>query len=605
MPVSLTAGAKPAAAGPLASKLAGTLVGAATAKTLDLSAVGGAASPAPPGGTQVWLGGLAHFGKQGGGEESADLRFSTDGVSLGADRRVSDQLVLGLALGYGRDRTDIGDDGSTSRTSGVSFAGYGSYQPTRSTFVDAVLGFGTLDLDTERYVPSVEQFASGRREGRQFFGSIAAGYEMRREGFLLSPYGRLDFTVDRLDLASETGAGANALTFHEQTLRSTQAAAGVRVETRHETDFGWAVPRARLEYRHEFEGGQTASISYADLVGGLTYSVTPAGTSRNSLLFGVGADFLWRRGTRLGIDYQGERNSNPGTAQAIRILLSQDLDGRMPSWPSSWSWMPFTDPVGVEAGYTYDDNVSRGRLDDEKLSDRVYSLGLNASRTFPLTANSRAVATALFSVDKFHDQTGLGRTSGGLQGELQYRASGDFDSVTYALFARAWIDGYESKLRSGSRLSIGANARRSLTDRIDVFGEVGANWRRAESAVFEGRDYAAKLNVDYSLGRAGTAYLAGEYRRGDTFASGFSSLWNLNLADVFVRDDALEGGDFFAYRFEATTLLGTLGYNRPLGPRDSIDFSYRHVRTTPLTTPGSGPSSYSVNQYSILYLMRF
>jgi hypothetical protein len=72
-----------------------------------------------------------------------------------------------------------------------------------------------------------------------------------------------------------------------------------------------------------------------------------------------------------------------------------------------------------------------------------------------------------------------------------------------------------------------------------------------------------------------------------------------------VRDDALEGGDFFTYRFEATTLLGTLGYNRPLGPRDSIDFSYRRVRTTPLETPGSGPSSYNVNQYSILYLMRF
>ncbi len=609
VPVSFPAAepTRPAAGhDPLASRLAGAVVAAATSKSVDLANVAGATAPATvPGGTQVWLGGLAHFGKVGGGDTGADQRFSTDGLSLGFDRRVSERLVLGLGLGYGRDRTDVGDDGSRTKASGMSFAGYGSWQPTRGTFVDAVLGFGTLDLDSDRYVASREAYATGQREGRQFFGSVAAGYEMRREGLLLSPYGRLDFTLDKLDAATETGAGPSSLVFHEQTLRSTQAAAGVRVESRHETDFGWAVPRARLEYRHEFEGGGTASISYADLVGGPVYSVSPAGTGRNSLLFGLGADFLWRRGTRLAIDYQGERNSNPGTAQAIRFLVSQDLDGRLPSWPASWSWKAFTDPVNVEAGFSFDDNVSRGRLESEKLSDRVYSFGLNTGRIFPLNPNLRAQATALLAVDKFHDQTGLGRTSGGLQGELQYRATGDFEAVTWALFARGWIDAYESKLRSGSRMSVGANARRSLTDRIDLFGEVGGNWRRAESEVFEGRDWAARLNLDYALGRSGTAYLTGEYRRGDTFASGFGNLWNLNNAEVFVRDDALEGGEFFAYRFEATTLLGTLGWNWPLGPRDSIDFSYRHVRTKPLDPKGSGTSTYGVNQYSILYLMRF
>ncbi len=609
-PASITApGAAPkvASAGSLQGMLAQTLVAAAASKSVDAGAVAGGPAPAPgmQPGSNVWMGGIAQFGKRGAGESGSDLSFSTDGLSVGFDRRFNANLALGMGMGYARDKTDVGTDGSRTKASGTSFAGYGSYQPTRNTFVDALVGYGRLDYENARYVPSVEEFATGKRKGDQFFASIAAGYELRREGVLLSPYGRLDFTADKLKQWTESGAGANALTYYDQTIRNTQGAAGLRVETRHETDFGWTVPRMRLEYRYDFNDAPSASISYADLFGGTVYSVTPAGTSRSALLFGVGADFLWRKGTRLAIDYQGERTSGPGTAQSIRFLLSQDLDARLPFSPGRWSWKPMNDPVGVEAGFTYDDNVSRGRLSSEKLSDQVYSLGLNASRTFPLTNNSRAVATALLSVDKFHDNTGLGRTSGGLQGELQYRASGDFDSITYALFARAWIDGYESKLRSGTRMSAGANARRSLTDRIDVFGEIGANWRRAESDVFGGRDYAAKLNLDYSLGPAGTAYLAGEYRRGDTFASGLPSLENLNLADVFVRDDAFENRNFFAYRFEAQTLLGTVGYNRPLGPRDSIDFSYRYVRTTPLTRPDTGPSSYNVNQYSILYLLRF
>ena len=41
------------------------------------------------------------------------FRFSTDGLSAGVDRRFSDQLVLGIGMGYVRDRTDIGSDGST------------------------------------------------------------------------------------------------------------------------------------------------------------------------------------------------------------------------------------------------------------------------------------------------------------------------------------------------------------------------------------------------------------------------------------------------------------------------------------------------------------
>jgi uncharacterized protein YhjY with autotransporter beta-barrel domain len=609
VPVSFTqaeARPKAAPAGFLQSALAGTLVSAATSRSIDVAGVTGTASAAATqGGTNLWLGGLAHFGKQGSADEGTDLRFSTDGLSMGADRRISDRLVLGLGIGYGRDETDFGTGGSRSKARGTSVAGYGSYQPTRNTFIDAVLGIGSLDIDSDRYVESMDEFATGRRKGRQFFGSVAAGYEIRRQGLLIAPYGRIDFTADKLDAATESGAGLNALAFREQTLRSTQAAAGLRLETRHETDFGWSVPRARVEYRREFEGGRTASLGYADQLGGQVYSVTPAGSSRNSILFGIGSDFLWKRGLKIGIDYQGERSSGPGTVQAVRFLLSQDLDGRLPAFPWSWSWKPFSDPVGVEAGFTFDDNVSRGRLAAEKITDQAYNFGLNASRTFPINDNTRAVATALLGVDKFHDHTGLGRTSGGLQGELQYRASGDFESITYTLFARAWIDGYESKLRSGSRLAAGVNARRSLTDRIDVFGEIGGNWRRAESAVFEGRDVAAKFNVDYSLGSAGTTYLAGEFRRGDTFSSGLASLSNLNSADVFTRDDAFDSGEIFAYRFEARTLIGTLGYNRPLGPRDSIDFSYRRVQTTPLTRPESGPSSYNVNQYSILYLMRF
>ena len=128
--------------------------------------------------------------------------------------------------------------------------------------------------------------------------------------------------------------------------------------------------------------------------------------------------------------------------------------------------------------------------------------------------------TGLLNGEMFHTYTGLAHVSGGLQAELQNRESAAFDAVTFAAFARGWLDNYESHLRDGGRYALGVNAQGALTDRIDVYGELSCNRRYAQSEVWDLNDYSARLNLDYSLGRSGTLYLTGEYRRGDTVSDG-------------------------------------------------------------------------------------
>ena len=63
-----------------------------------------------------------------------------------------------------------------------------------------------------------------------------------------------------------------------------------------------------------------------------------------------------------------------------------------------------------------------------------------------------------------------------------------------------------------------------------------------------------------------------------------------------------------AYRLDGHNVLGTLGFNYPLGPRDAIDFSWRRVQSTPSVRPDfdfTGRLRYIDNQYSIVYLLRF
>ena len=272
------------------------------------------------------------------------------------------------------------------------------------------------------------------------------------------------------------------------------------------------------------------------------------------------------------------------------------------------STRPILDRVQFDLGYTYDDNVTRGRAADEILADQLVGFNVSAGGTLRIDDNARVLVTGLLNGEQFKTYHGLSRLSGGLQAELQYRQSAAFDAVTFAAFARGWLDNYRSHLRDGSHFDLGVSAQGALTDRIGVYGELARHQRNAQSDVWDLIDYSARLNLDYSLGRSGTLYLNGEYRRGNTVSDGRATLINVSLAQVFVLDDAFPGKQLFAYRFDARTWIGTVGYNLPLGPRESIDISWRRVQATPTSRPDfdvQGSLRYVDNQYSVVFLKLF
>lgn len=559
------------------------------------------------GGTGVWIGGNVLFGSREQTSDANALRFSTDGVTAGIDRRVSARLALGLGVGYARDRTEIGGDGTNSRARGASLALYGSYQPGANTFVDGLLGFGALDIDSERFVAAANDFARGARKGEQWFGSVAAGYELRGGSVLLSPYGRLDFARARLKAYTESGAGLNALTYFEQRVPTLQLALGLRAESAHEASFGWVQPRLRLEFRHDFKRDGQASLAYADLPGGPLYSIPAASERRNALVLGLGSDFILRGGTRLGVDYQVQRHSGIERGQAVRFWLSQALDGKG-FVPAALSRGLFSNPVRTETAITWDGNVNRAREAGDKLADRVYSLNVGTGWAPGLGERSRLVLSAFANGDKFGRYSRLDRFGAGGQAELQYRPSGEFDAPTFGVLGRITLDAYGGRLRSGHRSAIGVTYRQSLTDRIDLFGALTGNARHAEDSTFDGRDTSLRFNLDYALGAGSALYVGGEYRKGDAVSSLPASPGYAVIAKASVPDDAYGFAQLTAYRFEAKTTLWTLGFSWALGPRDALDLSLRRAQSKATQSPGgiySGSNSYTADQVSAAYLMRF
>lgn len=249
----------------------------------------------------VWSGGFVNFGERDSG--GIDLDYTMVGVSGGIDYRFSDQFVGGFGVGYGRDRTDIGSNGTENRASAFSAALYGSYQPVANLFIDGLLGGSWLDFDSRRYVTANGDFATGSRSGTQLFGSLAAAYEFRDEEWMISPFGRVEFSRSWLDGFSETGGGMHGLTYGDQTIDTLSGVLGIRANYAFQMDWGTLTPGIRAEYTHDFRGTSRASLGYTDL-GGLPYSINLDPDSRDHVRLGLSLDMAFENDFNLGLNYR-------------------------------------------------------------------------------------------------------------------------------------------------------------------------------------------------------------------------------------------------------------------------------------------------------------
>jgi len=267
-------------------------------------------------GFSFWAAGNVRIGKtrQPGGGSRID--YTTNGISMGADRQFSRYLTVGLGFGYAHDKSTVGSDGTGSSTYGGNVALYASYQPGSPLFFDGLLGYGTLSMDASRYVATFNEVARSSRQGSLLFGSLTSGYDYRGRHSLLSPYVRYSYSRVHLDPATETGSGVSALYYASQISRSQQVALGLRAELQETIRPGRIHPRARVEYQHHFDDNSRTSIAYADLRN-TSYAMAFPGSDTDSLLLGIGSTLELHDGLALDIDYQWVHSSANDNSQGI------------------------------------------------------------------------------------------------------------------------------------------------------------------------------------------------------------------------------------------------------------------------------------------------
>jgi len=290
---------------------AGRAQAASTVGASDDRLNAAAAQPATGGGASVglWTSGSVDWGRQDATGQR-DSRFTTQGATLGLDVKVSDQLIVGGGVGYGEDKTRIGDNGSV--TNGKAFTGafYASWRPAEAFYVDGVLGYANLDFTSRRWVEGLagqaDGYADGDRSGDVRFASAAFGRVLRGERVTSDFYARLDARDITLDGFTETGGGLSALNWDEIEQKSLSANLGAAWRwTLDSRRYGRFVPTARVEWSHELEDIGAQGVRYADWASSPTYLVPLNAWSRNVINLDLGTEWSLSDRLMLSLGYRG------------------------------------------------------------------------------------------------------------------------------------------------------------------------------------------------------------------------------------------------------------------------------------------------------------
>ena len=220
-----------------------------------------------------FMSGTIGRGEADAGALTPSYDFDVNGVTAGVDYRQSDNLVLGVALGYtNQDTTLAGGQGSVDM-SGMSLSLDSTWYQENSWYMDSVLSFSRNSNDSKRLISfvlpltTVNQLATASSDGSDINASVTFGRDFNKDALSYGFYGRAmygrqsyDGFAEQVD-ASLPGAGL-ALRVSARDVTSLSSVFGGKVSYSNSTSWGVLVPQFELEWQKEYRSDVEAFRAY-------------------------------------------------------------------------------------------------------------------------------------------------------------------------------------------------------------------------------------------------------------------------------------------------------------------------------------------------------
>jgi outer membrane autotransporter protein len=209
----------------------------------------------------VFITGSINIGDRSGSSNEAGFDFDTKGITAGVDYRFTDDLVLGVAVGYANTDVDLDNNGGDLDVNAWSASVYGTYYVMKELYVEGLASYQRDDYDQVRNV-AYSLLGQQRKAKADYYGngytlSLGAGYDFDRGALNLGVYGRAAYTDSEIDDYRESGASGLDLKIDDQEVKSFTTSMGGRMSYAFTVTKLRAVlfPQGWFEWEHEFEDG--------------------------------------------------------------------------------------------------------------------------------------------------------------------------------------------------------------------------------------------------------------------------------------------------------------------------------------------------------------
>ena len=250
--------------------------------------------------------GRIQLGNNGTTVNVAGYDFSTKGLTAGIDYRLSDQVVLGGALGYASTSNDYSSSRGDMNADGTTLSFYGSYYAPQNMYLDWIASYGSNSYDSTRHLVYSGQNAQaqGSTDGRQLGLSVSFGKDMSRGAWLFTPYVRAEYVEAKVNGYNESGGSGLALAYDDQTVHSFISAAAARVSKTISAPSGVYTPSAHLEWEHQYRNDQRKITARFVEDPSAPFQISTDSPDRNYFNLGMSLAATWPGGRSGFISYE-------------------------------------------------------------------------------------------------------------------------------------------------------------------------------------------------------------------------------------------------------------------------------------------------------------
>jgi uncharacterized protein with beta-barrel porin domain len=246
--------------------------------------------------------------------------FDIEGITLGVDFRKSDHLVLGGAIGYTAQDTDLAGGRGSVGMDGVGLTAYASWYRADSWYFDNSISFGNNDFDLVRRIAytvplpgggsaSVDQAMRVATGGSDFSVASTLGRDFHREAWAYGVYGRALYSRLRFDGFTEHADDAQAgsglgLRVDARSVSSLSTVLGGKLDYAHSAAWGVLMPHVELEWQREHRSDPDAFRAvFVDDPTGTPIVVVGDAMDASYLRFGLGVSLVLKHGRSGFVNY--------------------------------------------------------------------------------------------------------------------------------------------------------------------------------------------------------------------------------------------------------------------------------------------------------------